>query len=71
MELGATMELRGGRGSQLEEEDTPYIVEKQIQLLSTNQPATYSTTAQDKRYYRKGSRYYRSEPWYYRGHGRS
>ena len=26
MELGATMELRGRRGSQLEVEDTPYIV---------------------------------------------
>ena len=45
MELGATMELRDGRGSQLEEEDTPYIVERQIQPLST-----YS--ARDLRYYR-------------------
>ena len=36
MELGATMELGGGRDSQLEEEDTPYIVEEQIQPLSTN-----------------------------------
>ena len=36
MELGATMELRGERGSQLEEEDTPYIVGEQIQPLSTN-----------------------------------
>ena len=36
MELGATMELGDGRGSQLEEEDTPYIVEGQIQPLSTN-----------------------------------
>ena len=44
MELGATMELRDGRGSQLEEEDTPYIVERQIQPLST-----YS--ARDLRYY--------------------
>ena len=35
MELGATMELGGGRDSQLEEEDTPYIVEEQIQPLST------------------------------------
>ena len=39
------MELRDGRGSQLEEEDTPYIVERQIQPLST-----YS--ARDLRYYR-------------------
>ena len=36
MELGATMELGGGRGGQLEEEDTPYIVGEQIQPLSTN-----------------------------------
>ena len=36
MELGATMELRVGRGGQLGEEDTPYIVEIQIQPLSTN-----------------------------------
>ena len=45
MELGATMELWGGRGGQLEEEDTPYIVEEQIQPLSTN-PACVA------RYYR-------------------
>ena len=36
MELGELMELGDGRGSQLEEEDTPYIVEEQIQPLSTN-----------------------------------
>ena len=36
MELGATMELRVGRGGQLGEEDTPYIVVGQIQPLSTN-----------------------------------
>ena len=36
MELGATMELGDGRDSQLREEDTPYIVEEQIQPLSTN-----------------------------------
>ena len=36
MEIGATMELGDGRGSQLGEEDTPYIVEEQIQPLSTN-----------------------------------
>ena len=30
------MELGGGRGGQLEEEDTPYIVGEQIQPLSTN-----------------------------------
>ena len=29
------MELRDGRGSQLEEEDTPYIVERQNHPLST------------------------------------
>ena len=45
MELRATMELRDGRGGQLGEEDTPYIVERQIQPLST-----YS--ACDLRYYR-------------------
>ena len=47
MELRATMELGGGRGGQLEEEDTPYIVEEQIQPLSTN-------SACDARYYRTG-----------------
>ena len=36
MELRASMELGDGRGSQLEEEDTPFIVEEQIQPLSTN-----------------------------------
>ena len=36
MELGATMELRVGRGGRLGEEDTPYIVVGQIQPLSTN-----------------------------------
>ena len=36
MELGATMELGDGRGGQLGEEDTPYIVEGQNQPLSTN-----------------------------------
>ena len=36
MELGATMELRGGRGGQLEDEDTPFIVTGQIQPLPTN-----------------------------------
>ena len=36
MELGATMELGDGRGGQLGEEHTPYIVEEQIQPLSTN-----------------------------------
>ena len=45
MELRATMELGGGRGSQLGEEDSPYMVIEQIQPVST-----YS--ARDKRYYR-------------------
>ena len=45
MELGATMELRVGRGGQLEEGDTSYIVENQIQPLSTY-------PARDMRYYR-------------------
>ena len=36
MELRATMELGGRTGSQIGEEDSPYIVEEQIQLLSTN-----------------------------------
>ena len=39
------MELRGGRGSQLEEEDTPFIVMEEIQPLS-------SSSACDTRYYR-------------------
>ena len=41
------MELRDGRGSQLGEEDSPFIVVGQIQPLST-----YS--ARDVRYYRTG-----------------
>ena len=45
MELGATMELGGGRGSQLGEEDLSFTVIGQIQPLST-----YS--ARDLRYYR-------------------
>ena len=61
MELGATMELRDGRGSQLGEEDSLYIVEEQIQPLSTN-------SACDKRYYGKGPEYYREALWYYRWH---
>ena len=39
------MELGDGRGGQLGEEDSPYIVEEQIQPLSTN-------SARDTRYYR-------------------
>ena len=39
------MELRGGRGSQLEVEDNPYIVVERIQPLSTS-------SARDTRYYR-------------------
>ena len=45
MELGVTMELRGGRGGQLGEEEPPHIVESEIQPLSTK-------LAGDKRYYR-------------------
>ena len=63
MELRATMELGGGRGSQLEEEDTPYIVGEQIQPLSTN-------SACAARYYRRGTRYYRRAPRYYRPRSR-
>ena len=44
MELRATMELRDGRGSQLGEEDSPFIVIEQIQPLSTN-------SACEERYY--------------------
>ena len=44
MELRATMELGDGRGSQLGEEDSPFIVTGQIQPLSTN-------PARDMRYY--------------------
>ena len=39
------MELRGGKGSQLEVEDNPYIVVERIQPLSTS-------SARDTRYYR-------------------
>ena len=39
------MELRGGRGGQLEVEDAPYIVMGKIQPLSTS-------SARDTRYYR-------------------
>ena len=42
------MELRVGRGGQLGEEDTPYIVEGQIQPLSTNPFCA-------ARYYRAGA----------------
>ena len=35
MELRAIMELRDGRGSQLGEEDSPFIVKRKIQPLST------------------------------------
>ena len=44
MDLGATMELGDGRGGQLEEEDTLFIVMGQFQLLPTN-------LARDPRYY--------------------
>ena len=52
MELGATMELGGGRGSQLEVGNRyPHV-----------QPATCGTTAPGARYYRYhgGPRYFRS-----------
>ena len=63
MELRATMELGDERGSQLGEEDSPFIVKEQIQPLSTN-------SACDTRYYRKAPRYYHEELRYYRWHGR-
>ena len=44
MELGETMELGDRRDSQLGEEDSPFIVEEQIQPLSTN-------SAYNARYY--------------------
>ena len=47
MELGATMELGDGRGGQLGEEDSPYIVGGQFQPLSIN-------SAYDAWYYRNG-----------------
>ena len=48
MELGATMELRGGRGNLLEVEDTPYIVvDKSNRYLISS--------ARDPRYYRSRS----------------
>ena len=46
-ELGATMELGDGRSGQLGEENTPYIVEGQVQPLSTNSACV-------ARYYRAG-----------------
>ena len=58
------MELGKGRGSQLGEEDPPYIVRGQIQPLPT-----YS--ARDMRYYRISKRYYRTGLRYYRSRGRS
>ena len=64
MELGATMELWGKEVGQLGEEDSPYIVQEQIQPLSTN-------SARDERYYRTGPRYYRRELQYYRWRSRS
>ena len=45
MELGATMELRGGRGDLLEVEDTPYIVVEKSNRYPTS-------SARDTRYYR-------------------
>ena len=53
------MELREGRGSQLGEEDPPYIVRGKIQPLPI-----YS--ARDMRYYRTYTRYYRIGLRYYR-----
>ena len=60
------MELRCGRGGQLEVGDTPFIVKEKIQPLST-------CLACDMRYYhsrgtdyRKAPRYYREGPWYFR-----
>ena len=50
------MELRGGRGNELEVEDTPPHV----------QPTTHGTTAPRKRYYREAARNYRGRPRYYR-----
>ena len=41
MELGATVELGDGRGGQLEEEDTPFIVTGQFQQLPTDTSPTY------------------------------
>ena len=71
MELGATMELGDGRGSQLGEEDTPFIVKGQFQPLPTTQPVTRGTTAPQERYYRTDLRYYHGGPRYYRGRGRA
>ena len=75
------MELRDGRGSQLEVGDTPFIAVDKIQPLSTN-------PARDMRYYRSRgnsrgrdlpdlgavlplARYYRSPLRYYRKAGKS
>ena len=60
------MELGDGRDSQLGEEDTPYIVEEQIQPLSTNSACVARYYRAGTRYYRAGTRYYRRAPRYYR-----
>ena len=48
------MELGEEEVSLLEEEDSPYIVEEQIQ------PLEKKTTAPELQYYRKAMRYYRT-----------
>ena len=79
MELRATMELGDGRGGQLEEEDTPYIVWEKDPTI-THQPARGQRYYRawpavlpqgravlllaTKRYYRTAVRYYRTDPRY-------
>ena len=59
MELRASMELGDGRGGQLGEEDSPYIVMDKSNWYPLNQPVTYGIAAPDRLYYRKALRYYR------------
>ena len=72
------MELGEGRGSQLGEEDSPYIVREKIQPLPTYSARDmryYRITKRHyritKRHYRTGLRYYRREVQYYRSRGMS
>ena len=64
------MELGEGRGSQLGEEDPPYIVRGKIQLLPTYSARDMRYYRTDLRYYRNALRYYRSTVWYYLSRGR-
>ena len=55
MELGAIMELNGGRGKSTGKKGTPYIVRDK-------DPTVIHLPARGQRYYRKAARYYRLLP---------